>query len=123
MDSPKPFLKGGVRVDVNTGFALWDVFMMYREVKVSQYVFAPYLLEDEGGVFTIGESKAHWFARHYYWKTYQSGPMAGEKVYIDKDEFIFWLREAQALWGRLDFWGDFEPGLLNPRLPVDDGII
>jgi hypothetical protein len=123
LNSPKLALKGGVRAGVNSGFALLDVFMMIREEKVSRYEFAPYLLQDEGGVFTIGYARDGWFSNTEYWKTYKSDPKEDEKVYIDKDEFEFWKKEAQALWGRLDFWGDFVPGLFNPKLPVDDGIV
>ncbi|CAH0121224.1 hypothetical protein PAE9249_03750 [Paenibacillus sp. CECT 9249] len=100
------------------GFALLDAFILYRDLKESQYEWAPYILQDLDGIFTIGYGKNGWFSSMKYWKTYQSGPNEGQKVYIEKDEFNFWKKEAEALWGRLDFWGNFVPGLLNPELPT-----
>ncbi|WP_246358543.1 hypothetical protein [Paenibacillus phytorum] len=120
MNSSKLSLKGGAPVGAFAGFALWDAFLAYRSMVTSKYEFAPYLLEDGGGVFTIGYGRNGWLDSTKYWKTYQTGPMAEQKVYVGEDDFDFWKKEAQALWGRLDFWGNFVPGLLNPVLPVVD---
>jgi hypothetical protein len=114
----KLVLRGGVRVGAFAGFALLDLFNAYRDEKLSRYVWAPYVLEDEGGQFTLSEERAHWFAHHYRWKNYISGPKTGEKVEVDESEFDFWKREGELLWGTTDFWGDFVPGLLRPRLPA-----
>ena len=111
-------LRGGVRVGAFAGFALLDLFNMWREERLSRYAYAPYILEDAGGQFTLSEERAHWFAHHYRWKVYQSGPLAGQRVEVDEVEFDFWRREGELLWGTTDFWGDFVPGLLRPRLPV-----
>lgn len=67
-------------------------------------------------MFTIGLGRNGWFSKTKYWKNYQSGPMAGQQINIDNDEYDFWKEEAHALWGYLDFWGDFVPGLFNPEL-------
>jgi RHS repeat-associated protein len=111
-------LRGGVRVSAFAGFALLDAFDFYRQEKLSRYEFAPYILEDEGGLFTLSEERAHWFAHHYRWKVYKAGPNKGHKVEINESEFDFWKEEGKLLWGTTDFFGDFVPGLLNPRLPV-----
>lgn len=113
--------KDGVRVNSFYGLGLWDLFMAYRDLKLSNYKFAPYILEDEDGMFTIGEGKNGWFAKHKHWKTYQSGTKTGKKENISKEDYNYWKREAEALWGRVDFLGNFVPGLLNPKL--DDGSI
>ncbi|MGO4185142.1 hypothetical protein AB4Z17_28640 [Paenibacillus sp. TAF43_2] len=65
-----------------------------------------------GGAFTIGNSKNGWFSSTNYFKTYESGTTEG----ISKDEYNFWKAEGRALWGYLDRWGNFVPGLFNPRL-------
>jgi RHS repeat-associated protein len=111
-------LRGGVRVGAFAGFALLDLFNMYRAEKMSRYEMAPYVLEDEGGQFTLSEEREHWFAHHYRWKNYIGGPKTGQKVEVDESEFDFWKREGELLWGTTDFWGDFVPGLLRPHLPV-----
>ena len=52
-----------------------------------------------------------------YYKNYIEGDLAGQRESINKKEFNFWKEEAHALWGYLNFWGDFVPGLLRPELP------
>jgi hypothetical protein len=120
MSSPKASFKGGSLLSANAGFALWDAFLNYRNMDISKYVFAPYLLEDQGGVFTMSYARNGWFSSTKYWKTYQSGPKAGQKEYFSGNDFDYWEDEAKAMWGYLDFWGNFVPGLLNPVLPVID---
>ncbi len=117
LNSPKGTLKGGVKLGAFGGFALLDTFLTYRSMITSKYQFAPYLLEDDGGVFTIGYGSDGWLSKTKYWKTYESGPKSSQKEYLSKDDFNYWKEEAKALWGYLDFWGNFAPGLLNPVLP------
>jgi hypothetical protein len=102
---------------------IFDIYNSYLDLRKTQYEYAPYYMQDEGGVFTIGFAKDGWFASTEYWKTYKSGQMEGEKVYIDKEEYNFWKAEGKALWGHLDFWGNFVPGLLNPVLPSSEIVV
>lgn len=115
INSAKLALKGGNHV--NSAMGIFDLYNMYLDLKMSQYEYAPYYKQDEGGVFTIGYSKYGLFSKTKYFKTYQSGPSVGKKVDIDKEEFNFWKTEGKALWRYLDGWGNFVPGLLNPVLP------
>lgn len=115
INSAKVALRGGNRVSSALGIV--DIYTAYLAIISSQYKFAPYYMQDEGGVFTVGYNKKGWFSKTEYFKTYQSGPYDGKKVYITKEEFKFWEAEAKALWGYLDGWGNFVPGLLNPVLP------
>lgn len=89
---------------------------MYRDEKLSHYVYAPYILKDAGGEFTIQEESDNWFSHHYR-KNYINGPNAGKLIKISKKEFKFWKEEAKTLWGTTDIWGNFVPGLLRPTLP------
>lgn len=111
-------LKGGVKIGAFAGLQLLDIFNMYREEKMSQYGMAPYLLEDEKGVFTLQEQDRGIFRSNYYFKSYQTGDLAGQTVKIEKDEFKFWKKEAETLWGTTDWKGDWVPGLLRRELPV-----
>jgi RHS repeat-associated protein len=110
--------RSGVKVGAFAGFALLDAFMMYRDQKLAQYVMAPYVLEDEKGVFTLQEQDRGIFRQNYYFKTYQSGDLNGKTIQISKDEFLQWKEEGELLWGTTDWKGDFVPGLLRPELPV-----
>lgn len=121
MNSTKLALKGGNRV--NSMLGVIDIYLMSMELRKSQFVYAPYYLQDEGGVFTIGYSKKGLFSKTKYHKTYQSGPSAGIQLSIDKEEYKFWKAEGEALWGYLDMWGEFVPGMLNPVLPSADIVI
>lgn len=110
--------RSGVKVGAFAGFAVLDVFMMYRDQKLAQYVMAPYVLEDEKGIFTLQEQDRGIFRQNYYFKTYQSGDLKGQTIQIAKDEFLQWKQEGELLWGTTDWKGDFVPGLLRPELPV-----
>ncbi|MBW7475892.1 hypothetical protein K0T92_14190 [Paenibacillus oenotherae] len=116
--SPKISLKGGIKVGAIGGFALLDAINIYREINMSEYVYAPYILQDEGGLFKLSEEQAHWFAHHYRWKVYVTGALAGQKIEVTKEEFNFWRWEGESLWGTVDLWGNFVPGLLRPELEV-----
>jgi hypothetical protein len=78
----------------------------------------PYLLEDENGVFTLSRQDRGIFRRDKYFKTYETGKLAGQAVEISKDEFSVLREEAEALWGTTDWKGDWVPGLLRRELPV-----
>jgi len=102
------------------GFALLDVFNAYRDEKMSRYVMAPYVFQDDGGSFTVQEG-SRWLVFSEYSKLYVEGPLAGKSVTIDKSEFTWFKKEGKALWGTVDGWGDFVPGLLMPELPEVSG--
>ena len=90
--------------------------MMYQDEKRSKYIFEPYVLEDEKGVFTLQCEYGLTMIGIKYFKKYVCETTT--KVEIGWKEFDYWLEEAHALWGYLDIWGDFVPGLLRPELPV-----
>lgn len=113
-------LSGGVRLGANGILIALDIFLMYRDAKISRYVMAPYVLEDEQGAFTLVEQDRGIFRSNYYFKRYQTGPLAGQEIKISSKEAGEWLEEAHALWGYVDVWGDFVPGLLRPELPIID---
>ncbi|ANZ40467.1 hypothetical protein BBK82_35090 [Lentzea guizhouensis] len=115
---PRVTFRAGVKI---TGFAalqLLDFFLMYRDGKLAQYAMAPYLLEDENGIFTLQETDRGLFRPNWYWKNYQTGALAGQRVKITKAEFGELREEAELLWGTTDWMGDFVPGLLRRELPV-----
>lgn len=93
-----------------------DAYLVYYEAKMARYVMAPYVLEDEQGLFTLEASESLLSSRYY--KAYASGRSTGQKVEISAEEFREWRKEAEALWGTTDWQGDFVPGLLNRELPV-----
>ena len=99
--------------------SLLDVYLMYYETKLSQYVMAPYVLEDEQGLFTLEQSKS--LLTSQYYKVYISGDATGQRLTISSEEFQGLRAEAEALWGTTDWKGDFVPGLLNRDLPVISG--
>jgi len=97
-----------------------DALMQERNRKMAQYLWAPYVFIEEDGQssFTL-ESEGSWwgFVMHYR-KCYISGPRRGTKAEITKEEFNALRDEAHALYGEVDSWGDFIPGILMPELPV-----
>jgi RHS repeat-associated protein len=108
---------------VSSAFALLQaeqLFTIWREAKLSQFVMAPYQLGDDHGVFTLDELDRGIFRSNKYFKTYQTGALAGKSVEVSKGEFKSDLGAAQELWGTTDWKGDWVPGLLRPELPVID---
>jgi hypothetical protein len=116
---PKALLTGMVALTV------LDAYVMAQEWRDDewrrQYEWAPYVLEDEGGVFILEEGE--WLFSKYYYKTYvdESGELTEEnRVEIDAKEFNELKSEAEALWGTFeeneDGEKEFVPGLLNPEL-------
>jgi len=101
------------------GLQMLQLALMWRDMKLARYVMAPYLLEDEHGVFTLAkESSLFSFSKYY--KEYKTGQLAGQEVEISKDEYSALKEEAEILWGTTDFWGDWVPGLLLKELPEVD---
>ena len=97
---------------------LAEAYRLYYDYKVSRFVMAPYLLEDENGVFTLDYARSSWFSKMKYFKNYVAGDEKGQKIQIPKSEFQNLAAEAEALWGTTDWAGDFVPGLLMPSLEV-----
>jgi hypothetical protein len=94
--------------------------MMHLESKRSQYAFEDHVFVDDTGAFTL-QSKRLFGVPFQYYKRYLSrtGGDAG-LVRISKLEYDELVDEAEALYGKLDWMQDFEPGLLVSELPVAD---
>lgn len=107
-------LKGGNRV--SSAMGIFDFYGSFMAIRQSQYETASYYMQDQGGVFSIGYEKKGWFSSTKYYKTYHSGPSEGSVVNMGKNDYNFWKSEGKALWGYLDGWGNFVPGLFNPKL-------
>lgn len=103
---------------MGAGLLLLDAVMLYRDQKMSQYVWAPLPLLDSGGVFTLWQEDRGIFRSNDYYKKYKSGPLEGQMVPITTYEWDELRQEAEYLWGYVDWKGDFVPGLLRPKLPV-----
>jgi hypothetical protein len=112
--------RAGVKVGAFAAFNLLDFFLMYRDQVLSQYVMTPYLLEDEGGIFTLQEEDRGIFRSNWFWKNYKQGSLAGQRQQISKDKFLELKEEAELIWGTTDWKGDFVPGLLRQELPIID---
>jgi hypothetical protein len=89
---------------------------MYKELNDAKYINTPLLLEDECGVYTLRrETPWNWpFGDISYSKAYQDGP----SVYLTEEEYTELKEEAELLWGKLDWAGDWVPGLLRRELPI-----
>jgi hypothetical protein len=96
--------------------SLLDAYLMYYDMKMSRYVMAPYVLEDELGLFTLEQSTS--LLTSQYYKAYITGEKSGQRLSISSEEFRGLREEAEALWGTTDWKGDFVPGLLNRVLPI-----
>ena len=97
-----------------------DALLQERNRKMARYVWATYVFieEDSESCFTLESEGSWWGLVMHYRKSYISGPRQGTKVEIKEEEFNELKDEAHALYGDVDFWGDFIPGLLMPELPV-----
>ncbi|NUR29630.1 MAG: hypothetical protein HOV83_27910 [Catenulispora sp.] len=80
--------------------------------------WTPYLFEDDKGVYSLQETDRGIFRSNWYWKKYHTGPLAGQRVGISKEEFNTLADVAETLWGTTDWKGDFVPGILRQELPV-----
>jgi len=118
-------LKEGVAPGLNTANALVSVVDAYkfaRQQAEAKYGWAPYVMEDKFGSFTV-RAETSWLVVHSYYKTYLSGPLKDKRVEVDEDLAVQYLREAEALWGTTDWTGEFVPGLFMPELPLSTGSI
>jgi RHS repeat-associated protein len=108
---------GGVKLSANATFLILDVYTRWYEEKTSKFVMAPYLLESEEGVFTM-HRETRWFVSTDYYKDYVSGPRANQSHHISRSEARTLRDEARALWGYIDWQGDWQPGILRRSLPL-----
>jgi hypothetical protein len=118
----RPGVRGGGAL--TGGFAalvLLDALNYAREENAAKYREAPYVLEDEGGSFIVEYGREGWFSPVYQ-KRYVGGEKEGSVIRIDKDEFRYLKDEAEALYGKKDFWGNWVPGKLRKELPVESGL-
>lgn len=97
-----------------------DAINQERHRKMAQYIRAPYVfLESDGrNGFTVQTESRWWGLSTRYTKHYITGSLKGTEVEIGLREFNELKEEAEALYGYVDWWGDFVPGMLMPRLPV-----
>ncbi len=112
---------GGTAVlpKVFAAMALWDAYRMTVEKKKAEYTWAPYVLEDEKGAFTLNVQQAGLLGlfESKYSKSYIAGELKGQNTSITGKEFDSLRTEAEALYGTTDWMGNFVPGLLRPSLP------
>src|SRR5207253_1738611 len=92
-------LRGGAVLGANAAIIFLDLFKMYKDSNLARYTYAPYVLDDFKGAFTLHVVDPGLFSSNKYYKRYTTGDLKGQDVEIDKDEFKFWKKEAEALWG------------------------
>ncbi|MBZ0116393.1 MAG: hypothetical protein K8H88_05355, partial [Sandaracinaceae bacterium] len=98
-----------------SAFSARDAFLWARDMARSRMVWALYQLEDERGTFTLHRSRG--LVSDDYFRRYESGPDAGRLLPLSREEFEHWVREAEALYGTTDSFGNFVPGLYRRELP------
>lgn len=108
----------GVKLGAFAGLQLLDIFFMYRDAQLARFAYAPYLLEDDEGVFSLQKEHRGLFSSKLYFKLYKSGAKEGQRVEISESEFDKLADDAEFLWGKTDWKGDFVPGILRQELPV-----
>lgn len=98
-------------------FSILDVYKTALELRMAEQGLErmPIYLEDEGGVFTVRYSGL--LFRDYF-KEYVSGPEQGKTVDISEEEAMEYQAESRALFGDVDWKGDFIPGLFAPE-PIE----
>jgi hypothetical protein len=99
---------------------LFQAVMAWRQQKADNFIQAPYVLLDEYGAYSLQQHTGPvggLFGSKYF-KNYKEGPLGGNSMEINEEEFQALKEEARALYGYIDWWGDFVPGLLNRSLPV-----
>ncbi|MBN1207995.1 MAG: hypothetical protein JXB05_24235 [Myxococcaceae bacterium] len=106
----------GATAKAFVALSLLDAYLMYHDAKMSRYVMAPYVLEDEQGLFTLEKRES--LLSSQYFKAYLADGARGQRVEVSPAEFRSLKEHAEALWGTTDWKGDFVPGLLNRELPV-----
>ena len=97
-----------------------DAILQERNRKMALYRWALYVFleQDDQSSFTLSSEESWWGFVTHYRKTYITGPRKGTTVEISKDEYNSLADEGHALYGDVDFWGDFIPGMLLPKLPI-----
>jgi hypothetical protein len=117
----KPGGGGGV-AGVFIGLAVYDAVKTAREQKIQdRYVMAPILFEDEGGEFTLHPGTWPFSSTE---KHYVGGDNDGQVVSITGREYADIVEEHEALYGYIDWKGDFVPGKLRQELPaVEQGDV
>jgi len=97
-----------------------DAINQERNRKMSQYITAPTVFVEEDGVtsFTVRIETNWWGLSTTYKKHYLSGSLRDKDVEITHQEYSQFKEEAEALYGYVNWKGDFVPGLLLPKLPV-----
>jgi RHS repeat-associated protein len=101
---------------VFAGLQIYDAYKMTRDLQNSKYGSGTWVFRDAQGEFTVGW-EGNLFYTDYY-KVYISEESAGNKVEISWSEYRNLGAEGEALYGYLDWSGEFIPGLLNRELPV-----
>ncbi|HEY1983983.1 MAG TPA: hypothetical protein VGG85_01155 [Terracidiphilus sp.] len=99
---------------------IMDALLAARNRKMERYDWAPYVFLEEDGKssFILEEQTVWWRLYPTYRKHYISGPQDGKYVDIEREKAKELKNEAEALYGYVDIWGDFVPGMLLPELPV-----
>ena len=108
---------GGLSGAAFAGLDVLQAFLIWRDLEMSKYVMAPYLLEDDDGVFTLVHTE-NLVMSDEYWKRYNTGTKSGKDVSISAADFDYWKEEAHCLWGYADWKADFVPGILRRKLDV-----
>ena len=107
-------------VDVVGIFA--EVFRFNREQYMLEngLVQVPHVFHDQGGTFTVGVRRGPlngaWGNR--YAKAYVDGPREGEVEEITAEDYRFFEREGRLLYGYLDIFNNFQPGLIYREIPT-----
>lgn len=96
-------------------FILTTATSAYNMTKEQKFSWRTYTLTDEFGEFTL-EQEEYCFSCSQY-KIYVSGKRKGQREGVTAEEFRRLRREAEALWGTVDWKLDFVPGALNRELP------
>ena len=118
---------GTILNSVGGALAVVDAFRLARDMQLSQYDFTPYILSDERGEFTLEWSRDGFFdLSNDFYKNYISEDEEenedGNRVQISASEFYELRDEARALFGYIDWRGEFVPGLILRELPVEGQV-
>lgn len=100
-----------------------DALSFSRDMRMAEQglAMAPSVFRDQHGHFTISMDRgplAGIFGGNRYYRTYVDGDREGEQVDMTRAEYNQWSEENRALYGYVDMWGDFQPGLLRPEPPM-----
>jgi hypothetical protein len=110
----RPAMSGGA-VAFNVVTALPGLLNMARDMRIESQQpisLGPAYLEDAGGTYTIGWADNWTF--NDYWKTYVSGPRAGERIPLTASEWAEEESKVKAKYGYFNVWGQFIHGEIPP---------